>query len=581
MKRRGIGALAPELLVAGAAAVLLASARGRWVNTLGDFGIWYSDVQSLSRGARLMRDILCPYGPLSPAILHGGAKIFGFRVSVLAAADFVSGLAALFLLLAVSRLFLRPAERLAAAALLSGLILWMPGPGSLIYPYAPAVPFGMTLALAALLAALGGRDAAEGALARYARISAAGVLAGLAYATKQEMGAAAALGIAAALLLRHTPRRAIGLTGAAGLAALATVAAFYAWFFRGLPFWQAAQRNSLWPFAAIPAAWKHQYSFTTGYGHPLQSLLEVSRAAAEIAAICGAAALIVGFFRATPRSRRVALALALAGGAVYGALSPWARGSIFSAAPLAAVAALGAAFACRRREASGRAPALGALASASLPLLYRVGFRGWLDGPFGSLGYTLAVPLFAWGASRIFLLGLRPRNREAHRALRGAGFAAAAFALGFGLTNLARIGREPEPVQALATPRGTVWMKPGWVALFRRVDREIEARTVSGETIAILPETHGLDFLFDRRNALPVPKIDEACDPAAEAWLLDALESRRPRLIVLFDERSLVFGTSGFGSEYGAAIVAWVESHYRRVAGPTGGLPSFSAFVPL
>jgi hypothetical protein len=547
----------PEVLVLGAAAALVLVARGRWISPLGDHGIWYGDLDGMWRGRRVMRDFGLPYGPLSMVVLRLLLSPFPRTVSSVAILEFALGLFAALGIVGFSSRFLRPSERWVAAAVLATIVFWIPGEGSLLYPYTPAVSIGFLLVLSALsIAARAGHSSSEGVL-----VAAAGLLAGLAYLTKQEMGASAALGVAAAWALTQSWRRVVFRGAVAGTVFFVTVFTGY-WTVLGGSLFSAA---APWPFSPIPRAWRAQYAGVTGTNHPMDSLLTVIAAVGAAVAVTAAAAAFSSMPPARLRLSRPIVA-SLTGGvgaAVIAGRSQ--RISVLAIVPVAVLAAL--VYGCLRREELGqdRAAALAAMSAGALPLLTRVGWRGWSDGPFTAIGYSLALPVAVFSVARLFSwlrgsLTAEPVNDGSRWPLV---FASVAILLG--LPALFRVGRWPEPVTAVQTPRGTVFVPPGWARTLGRIRDFVRASTGPKDQILFLPQSHGLNFLFDRDSPSPGLKLDPAFDELGQEGLIGVLAKCPPLVVIVFDESAQIYDSGGYGSRYGRQLDRWIETRYRLV----------------
>src|SRR4029453_10188233 len=113
------------LLVTTGAAI---SARGRWIDPIGDIGTWWSAIYRLADGERLYRDVHpLQFGPLSPYLLAAGARTFGASSAYMAAACWIAAIAAALLLLRCARPFLSTVERTALAGLAMAVGLLAPG----------------------------------------------------------------------------------------------------------------------------------------------------------------------------------------------------------------------------------------------------------------------------------------------------------------------------------------------------------------------------------------------------------------------------------------------------------------------
>ncbi|HKB71966.1 MAG TPA: hypothetical protein VKH46_14050, partial [Thermoanaerobaculia bacterium] len=141
----------PELLILLGGAVFALLGRGRWANVTEDHGFWFSAVQGLLSGGRAMHEVRLQYGPVSLWVLEAACRVFGTRVATIVALQFVVGLVGILGVQLFARRFLSPVERWLSAAILVPLIVWMVGPGNLLYPCAFAMSHGLLLLVAAIL----------------------------------------------------------------------------------------------------------------------------------------------------------------------------------------------------------------------------------------------------------------------------------------------------------------------------------------------------------------------------------------------------------------------------------------------
>jgi hypothetical protein len=361
---------------------------------------------------------------------------------------------------------------------------------------------------------------------------------------------------------------------------LLVVAGGYAWWFRGLPFLEAARGSLLWPFAPIPKAWGPQYAGVTGYDQPLRSLQQMLRAGALLGAVGAGAAAGWALFLREPRVARRAAAVLFVSLAGVLLVRP-SGGSLLSAAPvIAGVAFLAALFAVRARGVvRSRTTALLSLAAASGPLLYRVGLRGWGESPFAGLGYTLVLPLFVWVVAEGALRAYRGRGIPARVFLGTAAPIAAAIAIAMGIPRLSRQRGSPVPVQAVRFARGTVYAPPPWAAALRDAASAVESGSLADGPVLFLPETHGLDFLIDRRSAAFVNKLDVGFRVEFEDGVLSGLRSDPPAVVVWFHEDHWPFGTEGFGRTYGTRLRSWLEARYAPALHSSNGV-AFTLYRP-
>ena len=108
--------------------------------------------------------------------------------------------------------------------------------------------------------------------------------------------------------------------------------------------------------------------------------------------------------------------------------------------------------------------------------------------------------------------------------------------------------------------------------LFRSLYARIGQELHPGERALFLPETSGLDVLFDVRDASPfLGHMPGWLDAHAEEALIRRFETRPPDVVVIFDRPAQEFGVDKFGRGFGQTLAAWIERRYRPVASLRGG----------
>ena len=184
----------PEIALVAATTIAGLRAAGRWVDPVGDPGIWWSTIYRLGNGETLYRDVYLQFGPLSPDLLSLGVRLFGASASYFLLANWIPAIAAALVLLRAASAALDPLERLAVAGVLLSESLLAAGPGRLVFPYAPGAVHALFFSVLALLIGTRARGNAPAWTA--------GLLSGLAFCTKQEIGLACALSQDSRILAR-------------------------------------------------------------------------------------------------------------------------------------------------------------------------------------------------------------------------------------------------------------------------------------------------------------------------------------------------------------------------------------------
>jgi hypothetical protein len=553
---RIFGRLAPELFLVGITILYAIVEQGRWITPLGDFGIWMSHMQTLARGGRPLHEVRLMYGPGSIWALDVARRLFGSRVSTLAGLDFVAGLGAGLLCLRLFDDLLSYRLRWATSVLIAGLVFFMPDSGSLLYPYAPAVSLGLVLLLGALLLGFP-RSRAAGPL----RHSAAFLLAAAAYLTKQEIGIAAFLGLTAGNLAVAGLARKLALLARGTSLFVLGVLVGYASCLQGETFLQLSRDNQLWPFFRAPASFVRLYLNLAGIDEPFRTLRGALGGSALIAMLGSGVVLVWhhGSDGGSP-SRRVGVVAAI--GALVCLVLMLAGERAFS--PIAAAPVLLVPEALRSWKERKSTPRRMAMLFSGAPLLLRAGFRGSAQGPFFGLGMLLLIPLLVESVGRFpETLVIEPRRQipPLERGWAVALIAIAAAFTGSRMIQLRAIHQESVPAD---TPRGRVWLPSRWRGAFQDIGRWL-TNSPGDEPVAILPETHGLDFLFSRQNASPIPNpVPGIMDQRLESEILGRWRERPPALVVVFEDPYPVFDSRGFGRDFGQELSSWISERYER-----------------
>ena len=309
---RRLGGAIPEI-----ALLLLTSAtglwaRGRWLDPIGDPGLWWSLVERLSQGEKLYKDIWLQIGPLSPYLVAWTGEPFGRSALWLLLVNWIPAVVLAILLLRVARFSLSAFERLCLAILLIAAGLFAPFRAHLVFPYSPAAVHAVCFSTGALLLA---RQESRGSL----RDLLAGVLAGLALCAKQEIGVAVVMGLCFLLILRSgnaAPRIGVALSGflfVSGLGAL--------YVFSQAPFESLRYDSHFWPIGTFPPEWLHLSRLAAGWTFDLP--VRLARGLLGLAYWLTTIALVSRVLSKDSESRQPLLAISL--GAVMVALWVWRR----------------------------------------------------------------------------------------------------------------------------------------------------------------------------------------------------------------------------------------------------------------
>ncbi|MCU0242137.1 MAG: glycosyltransferase family 39 protein, partial [Vicinamibacteria bacterium] len=187
--RRGLGLLMLSFLLG------IACSWERWGSPLVDCGREMQAPLRILQGERLYADISYFYGPFSPYLHWGLYRLFGPSLDVLRIDGMISALLIIGLIYAIARQVMDSTAATMAAFGVTWLCAFKQA-GNYILPYAYPAVHGCLFGLAAFLFIV--RALQTG---RRRWVSLAGLLTGLAFLSKLEMGCAALVGCWMALLL--------------------------------------------------------------------------------------------------------------------------------------------------------------------------------------------------------------------------------------------------------------------------------------------------------------------------------------------------------------------------------------------
>lgn len=556
----------PDVVLLAGAAVFLLAGRGRWV--IGDDqSLWFTSLEGVLCGGRVFHEVRLHYGPVSTAVLTGVIRTFGLSVRSVAVFEFSVGLCSALLLSRFWRSFLTPVERIVSSVFLVELVFWMILPGNFLYTYSFAAAQGFFLAMVAIL--LFERWGRRGSLFAAAG---AGMIGGIALLTKQEMGAVAAIGIAAMTLCANIPwRRRVIIACVSGSAFFAAAIAIVLIFSgAGNPL-QLLRLNHYWPIVPLTPAALRIFSHLQGLARPHWLVANGLYAMLILALGCLFLLLFSNWERVSPGKRAVASLLFTAG--VVIAWEGWTDGFHFYPLilflPLLVLAALTGWQDCFGDPFERwRGGALVAAALGALLLLFRVGYQGNPEGTYAGIGYVLGIPVVVAISSRLArLLGGLPKvglSRGKVVVL----VVTAAVAVRFGTGRLAEFRAQMAAMVPVGGERGTFYFTPGNAPANQSVVAEVERDTRPGDWILIMPPAHGLDFLTGRCNAAFFPVVSpDYTLPSDEAGLLALWERHQPRVIAYMKGMLSLQGEGELGSGWGRRLYPWIMANYSPAPG--------------
>jgi hypothetical protein len=544
----------------------------RWGNPLIDCGREMNLPWRLANGEVLYAGVRHLYGPLSPYLHAMLFRAFGPHLGLLYADGIASAAVALALVYWLGRRVMPPLGAGTATMGVMWLCVFKPS-GNYVFPYSFNALHGTVLGLVTV--ALLVRALASG---RGPWLALAGLAAGLTLLAKTEMGAAAvAAGLAASILIGYPQSRGVSARVAlfAG-PAVAVAAAGYVWI-GTLVGWRTLSEDNFVFLYNVPPALAHYNAWISGLDHPLQSLGRMGLAAVKmgaLAALIGAVSLHVARRRQAPPARAMSPLTIVAGTLVVLLVLAFTTGLDWDKGPYLAMPLMLAGLAwlllgrLRREVFAGTATRLQtrtllvftvyALASLGRMILHvRSG------GAYGSYLLPMSVVLFTYVWAEPFGDWLERRGAARVGATIAIGLVLADAVLTAGLLAYRYRTRYQTPI---VTSRGTLVAEPGLGQAWNEALRFIEARTVPGDAVAVLPEGTSLDFLSGRRN----PLREEIATPGLidgrfEMEAIGRLGASGAPLVLIANRP-----TAEFGAAYAVALMRWIETNYTRcgVFGP-------------
>lgn len=542
------------LLVTTAAAVW---AQGRWLDPTGDPGIWWSLAARIGAGQRHYADLHLQYGPLSPFLLAWAGRPFDFSSGFFLFANWIPAVLAGVLLLRLARHWLTAPERCVVGVLLIAVAILAPGRARLVFSYCPAAVHALVFAVSALLAMGRGLTHPRGLAHARGWALAAGVFAGLGFATKQEIGLAAMLALSVPILTRGRPGVYWALRCFVGFAPVLASSLLYA--LSTAPASSLAAESHLWPFAlTVPEPWGRVFRIAAGMAGPSwwRPVLEAAGALAYYASLVALGSLLLARERAGNRWRiPAALLVLLLATEVF-------RGFVFfpsaRAASLSAVVGFLLAVLEFRRPASAERDLLVALGLFAGLVALRTAFSGDLEGPYSGIAHFGAA--LAWA---VFLFRTLPALLSGGRAEVFARAIWAVLVLAWSISIGWRLSipalRDPARVP-VATRRGPVWMSARSADLFQRLERAL----VAGQPVLFLPEAHAFDVLLRVTDPSPfLIHMPGWLDESAERKVVSILQRAPPGAIMVFRRATEEFGVRPFGEGFGRVLSSWIDRQYR------------------
>lgn len=551
---------------------MLAVSWRRWTSPIADSGREMDLPLRLLEGEWLYRDVHYLYPPLAPyfnALLY---KVFGVHLDVLHIAGIGCSAVIAALCYRIARRLLEEAD--AAPATIAVVIFCVFKPaGNLIQPYAFAALYACLFALGSLLLTL--RYAENG---RRRELIGAGILIGLAAATKQEFAVAAAATVVATLVFLHRAdfKSQISNLLFAALPALLIAVPVYGWLLNTFG-WQTIVEDCHLFYTHLPASLVFYNAQRTGLDHPWLSWAQICGAASV--AVAALSAIVLLSDRQRKLLRRAAMVLTLALFSIAATKLP--AGKQWDGSPLRALPVLlavmmvvawkrGTDFSLSAKQGqtevrSTSAVPLFIIAVFSFAVLARVTLRVPSGGAFGSFFLPTSLILFYYLFVSVLPAAVRRWTQDessAHRAwLIGRGLMLlmfAATAIVFGVRYRKNFNYE------IVAPRGHLFAPRVTGPAIEEALDFITTSTQPGEAIAVLPEGSDLAFLTGRRiplrHQILIPGLMSERDEQAA---IARLRQDRVRYVLIVNRPMREFGLEAFGRDFYTHLGGWIEANYR------------------
>jgi hypothetical protein len=541
----------------------LAGSWQRWGSPLIDCGREMNQPLRILHGERLYADIGHIYGPLAPyfnAVLY---RLFGPSLGVLQAAGAASAVLILVLCYLVARCLAGPAPAFAATLLVMWLCAFKQS-GNFFVPYTYAALYGCMLATATLLASLRAIDGDDNG-----PLLIAGMLTGLTFLTKTEMGvSAAAAAITAAALGGKGWMRLARRTALVVLPAALIVTGIYGALAAHVG-WRALTHEGHLFYQSLPAPIIYFNKRMFGFEDPWGSFVRMGVLTLRLALL--AVLLLLASHVASPETRRKSprfwRRLLLTAAALVAAVAltiPFARIDLgpFLPMPVFLVVLLAATLlrhARRRTRIDGvsrRTAALIVVTLFALAGLARMALRVRSGGAYSSYLLPVSVILFVY----LWLVYLPRLARFPARAAARRIAWAVLLTLTVGVATTVVRRYRSRYTFPLRTPRGTMVVRSDQGEAFEGAMRFIETRSAPGDPVAVLPEGTSLLFFTDRRN----PFNEEIVTPGLldEGRSIRRLEETGTRLVLIANRPTVEFGADVWGRDYQLRLADWIEKHY-------------------
>jgi hypothetical protein len=533
----------------------------RWGNIVIDSGREVLVPERLLSGSMLYRDIMYPYGPLSPYLHAWLCQIFGLHLTTFIASGIATTILAAICVYAIARIYLAITE--ATLAALTFLFVfafgnyYQVGIFNFIMPYSYAATQSVALALLAFC--LLHRELRRPRRSLQCSI---GLLVLLTSLTRIEvgfiLGCAVILSIALDSDCRPRFPRMLGTVLIPWLSAAAVYGVF-----RLLAGEKMTASGAI--FAANVQTGNPFTDSLLGTAELSANLVATAHVSSVYLAFCGLACGWDLFCRKRPN---LALYGLVGAGATFISLILYAVRFLppldqYLPLPLLCLALMGIAIGrLRRGQDRPRALFLSAFSLFAFAMLGRMLFRCWA-GHYGF--YLLVAGSICY---YLFFLDCFPqwlRDGKIRLLFR---LAFVALALMF-LQEHVRVSLEKyrSRTEALQTDRGRLDLVPHYKNL-SALAHYLQLKTPADATLAVFPEGAMFNFLTRRTQPLyyysflPVDFLQ----PHFEDHVIDDLRQSRVEYVAIVPRDTREYGKRGFGIDYGQDLYLYVRNHYNTVS---------------
>ena len=568
----------------------------RWGNLLVDCGREMNQPLRLARGEMLYSEVRHIYGPLAPYLNAALYRVFGPSLNLLYAEGIITAIIIIALVYYISRQLMGRASSTAATLSVVWLCAFKQA-GNYFLPYSYSALHGCALGLVtlALIVRFIQLEKRHGDRSRRLLV-AAGLAAGLTILAKTEMGLAALVTGAVAVVLMDYPNVSLLLRRAAlflGPAVLIVVAVYG--FIASQVGWHTLSVDSFLFLQHLPEELVYFNKRMSGFDNPGESLAQMIGMTARVAAlavIIGVISILVTRGKKARPAREIAMAETAAGGAgratytqlwvllasslLLFVLIPstgqvkWDKGP-YLAMPLLLIGLLiPSVIKYQKQKAGGgeeswkQTVLLVVISVYALASLARVMLRVRSGGAYSSylLPASVIIFVYIWVGPFANLFRDRRTRRVARNIIIGILMLDTVITAGvLGYRYRSR------NTYRLTTERGTTIAVPDLGQGFEEALEFIERETAKGEPVAIMPEGSSLNFLTDRPN----PLREEITTPGfldhqGEQRAIDRLIATDTQFVLVTNRPTAEFGPEVLGRDYHLNLMRWVEENFEACA---------------